>query len=430
MSKIAFDKDFLFGVAGASFQYLGSEGSPEVNWSYKSTKEGVADGASSGRACDFWNYLDHDIKLMKDLGVKAFRFSFEWADVEPEKGKIDQAALVRYHELFDKLKKADIEPWMTLHHFTQPMWFEQLGGFECEDNCSYFIDFCALMVREFGDKVKWWGTFNEPGIYTMQSFINGKWIPGKNCLKSAGYVLKNMLQTHVKVYNMIKEMKPSLQVGFMHNIMPFHPYRKWNLFEQLYCYYGNMLLHNSITNFFKTGTFNFTVWSQVDIRFHDAQAPSTYDFFGMNYYNTFMVRQRANLKKMFTLECPTLIEKNDEQYCVHSEGLYHTIKKVHEEITGPRNIPIYITENGIADTQDYYRKTFIEHSLKALHRAVQDKFDVRGYFYWSLLDNFEWDFGYTKRFGLYSVDFDTQERVWRDGAQAYKDIISSSYKKE
>lgn len=430
MSKITFDKDFLFGVAGASFQYLGSTGSPQVNWSFKSSKEGVADGVASGKACDFWNHLDADIQRMKDLGVKAFRFSFEWADVEPEQGKIDKQTIERYHQLFDKLKIAEIEPWMTLHHFTQPIWFENRGGFECADNCQYFIDFCKLMVREYGDKVKWWGTFNEPGIYTMQSFINGAWIPGKKCLKSAGYALKNMLQTHVIAYKEMKAINSTIKVGFMHNIMPFHPYRKWNPFEQLYCYYGNLLLHDSVTTFFKTGHFNFTVWFRVDVRFYDADAPNSYDFFGMNYYTSFMIRQRLNTKKMFVLECPTLVEKNDEQYCVHSEGLYHTIKKVHEEITGPRNIPIYITENGIADTQDYYRKTFIEHSMQALHRAVQDKFDVRGYFYWSLLDNFEWDLGYSKRFGLYAVDFDTQERIWRPGAQAYKDVILNSNKKE
>jgi len=430
MSKVAFDKDFVFGVAGASFQYLGSEGSPEVNWSYKSTKDGVADGHYSGRACDFWNYLDRDIELMKDLGVTAFRFSFEWADVEPEPGTIDRAAIARYHEMFDKLKAANIEPWMTLHHFTQPMWFEKLGGFECEDNMPHFIEFSKLMVEEFGDRVKWWFTFNEPGIYVMQSFINGRWIPGKNCLKSAGFALRNMLQTHVKVYTMMKEMNHSLQVGFAHNIMPFYAYRKWNPFEQLYCYYGNMLLHDSITQFFKNGSFSFTVPFQVDIRFYDPKAPNTYDYFGMNYYNTFRIRQKMQMKNMFSLECPTLIEKNDERYCIHSEGLYHAVKKVHDEITGPRNIPIYITENGIADSQDYYRKTFIDHTLKALHRAVvEDKCDIRGYFYWSLLDNFEWDEGYAKRFGLYAVNFDTQERIWRDGAQAYKDVISNSLKK-
>jgi len=429
MSKITFDKDFLFGVAGASFQFLGCGNSPQVNWCFKSQTPGVADGLSSGKACDFWKYLPDDIKRMKDLGVKAFRFSFEWADVEPEQGKIDAAAIERYHKFFAELAQAQIEPWMTLHHFTQPKWFEDRGGFECEDNVIYFIDFCKLMVREFGDKVTWWGTFNEPGIYVMQSYINGKWVPGKNCLKSAGFVLKNMLQTHVRLYKELKEINPAIKIGFMHNIMPFHPYTKWNLFERIYCYYANHVLHDSITNFFKNGLFSFKVPFKVSIQANNIDAPLSYDFFGMNYYTSFMMRMRLSFKKMFSMECHTLVEKNDERYCVHSEGLYHAIKKIHKEITGPRNIPIYITENGIADTQDYYRATFIEHTLKALHRAVEEKCDVRGYFYWSLLDNFEWDEGYAKRFGLYEVDFETQERKLRKGAQVFKDIVHNTYKK-
>ncbi len=425
MSKIAFDKNFIFGVAGASYQYLGAKNSPNCNWSFKSEIPGAADAANSGGACDFWDHLDGDIQRMKELGVKAFRFSFEWSDIELSRGSYDAKALENYHRLFATLSLNGITPWMTLHHFTVPMWFEKLGGFEKEENLQFFIDFCQMIVKEFGGSVTNWGTFNEPGMYIFNSYIRGKWPPGVASLQRAGVVLQNILHTHVTLYEMIKKMQPHSYIGFMHNIMPFRPYNYWNPIERLVCYYVNHVFHDSITDFFVQGKFNFTVPFFVNIKSKAAGAKYSFDFFGLNYYSCNMLRMNWRLKNIITSECPA---QHSSDYGIGFHGLYHVIKDIHKNITGPRQIPIYITENGIPDAHDIYRKKFIEDSMAALHKAIKKGFNVRGYFYWSFLDNLEWDLGYTPKFGLYEVNFDTQQRILRKGAQPFIDIIKRTYK--
>jgi beta-glucosidase len=425
MNKIRFDKNFIFGVSGAAYQFLGAQNSPHCNWSFKSEIPGVADAANSGGACGFWNHLNDDIDRMKELGIKAFRFSFEWSDIEPIRGSYDKQALENYHRLFKKLSEHHITPWMTLHHFTHPMWFEQLGGFEKEENLQYFIDFCHMIVKEFGDHVTHWGTFNEPGMYIFNSYVRGKWPPGVANLQRAGTVLQNMLHTHVAVYEMVKKMQPHSYIGFMHNIMPFKAYNYWNPIERMVCYYVNHIFHDSITDFFVKGKFNFSVPFFVHIKSKMPQAKYSFDFFGLNYYSCNMLRMNWRLKNTISFECPA---NYTPDYGVGFHGLYHVIKNVHAKITGKRKIPIYITENGIADGYDLYRKKFIEESMMAVHKAVKKGFNVKGYFYWSFMDNLEWDLGYVPKFGLYEVNFDTQERTLRKGAQPFLDIIERTYK--
>jgi len=428
LDKISFDPSFMFGVSGAAYQYLGVDNCPHSNWSSVQKNVDIAHGLESGAACDFWRNLNTDVGLMNKMKLKVFRFSFEWSDIEPEQGVFNYSAIQQYHVLFGILAAHGITPFMTLHHYTLPAWFEKLGGFAHEKNNQYFIDFCSLMVKEFGHKVSWWATFNEPGIYISNSYMLGEWPPGIKDIEHAGNVLKNILALHVQLYKILKKINPNINIGFAHNISPTNSYHSWNIIEKIIASYANHMCHESITEFFASGNFKFKVPFVANIEYHNPNAATSFDYFGLNYYTNLLIRMRPSFQKMFTIECRIDVAKTYAQNsCDYAQGFYRTIKDVHRRISGPRHIPIYITENGIADSTDEYRATFIKRSLYALDKAVKEGCNVQGYFYWSLLDNFEWGLGYNMKFGLYDVDFSTQMRTLRPGAQPYLDIIAKTY---
>jgi beta-glucosidase len=432
-NAVHFDKNFIFGTAVSEYQVSGASNCPDAQWAawdYTKDSKGnprIHQGQRSGKACDFWHTYEADIELLKQMKVKSFRFSLEWSVIEPQKGIIDTAAIKHYHDLMDKLIAADIKPVVSLHHFTHPIWFEELNAFEKEENIHYFVDFAQRMVNEYNDKVMLWATFNEPGVYVFQGYIRGVWPPGKVGVNRAGQVTQNMLKAHVAAYQAIKKIAPKSQVGMVHSITQFEPFNDGTKIEATICNYMNHLFHDAITEFFATGKFCWQVPILSSLEYTDAQATKSLDFFGINYYSHVLL----NVGWMSGDQAFRLHEiKTDMPYCIYAEGLYRAIKDVSERIAVAQNIPIYITENGIADAKDDRRELFIKRYLYALYRAVQDGYDVRGYFYWSLLDNFEWDHGYSQKFGLYEVDMLTGERRLRDGARAFLNIIDKTYHKD
>lgn len=431
-NAVHFDKNFIFGTAIAEYQVSGASNCPEAQWAawdYAKDSKGlprIHQGQHSGKACDFWHTYEADIELLKKMNVKSFRFSLEWSVIEPQQGYINQEAIKHYHHLMDTLLAAGIKPVVSLHHFTHPIWFEELGAFEKEENSTHFVQFAQNMVREYSDKVMLWVTFNEPGVYVFQGYIRGVWPPGKIGVNRAGQVLYNMLKAHVNTYKAIKKMPngDAIRVGLAHSVTQFEPYNDGARMESAVCHYINHVFHDAITEFFSTGTFAWKVPVLTALEFHDADAPGSLDFFGINYYSHVLLRiEWGNCGQAYR---PHEI-KTDMPYCVYAEGLYRAIKDVSDRITAPQGIPIYITENGIADEKDDRRALFIKRYLYALYRAIEDGYDVRGYFYWSLLDNFEWSEGYSQKFGLYEVDMRTLSRRLRDGAYPYLDIIRKTY---
>ncbi|MCX5922502.1 MAG: glycoside hydrolase family 1 protein [Candidatus Dependentiae bacterium] len=437
VDAVFFDKNFIFGSAVAEYQVSGAFNCPNANWAlwdYAKDKHGnprIHGGQRSGRACDFWHSFKEDIALLKHMKVKAFRFSVEWSIIEPQQGVIDKAAIAHYHELCDELLAAGIKPVVTLHHFTHPLWFEKLGAFELEENIPYFVDFARLMVQELGSKVMLWATFNEPGVYVFQGYIRGVWPPGKIGINRAGKVLYNMMCAHVKAYKAIKNLPggDTTQVGLVHSVTQFDPYNDDSVIEKTLCYYINHMFHDVITEFFAQGVFSFHVPVLASLDYVNSDAVCSLDFLGINYYSHVLLRVELGFNTMAGQAYRSHEIKTDMPYCIYAEGLYRAIKDVSERITVPQNIPMYITENGIADSKDDRRELFIKRYLYALSRAIQDGYDVRGYFYWSLLDNFEWSEGYTQKFGLYDVDMATQQRTLREGSKALLKVINSTYQK-
>ncbi|MFL3008531.1 MAG: family 1 glycosylhydrolase [Candidatus Neomarinimicrobiota bacterium] len=420
-----FPKNFAWGSATAAHQVEGNntnnnwyqwENSLDHNSNYR-----IINNQKSGLAADHWNRYPEDIKLMKDLGLTHYRFSVEWSKVEPSLGQIDSSVIEHYKDLCDSLILNDITPVVTLHHFTNPIWFENLGAFEKEENISYFINFSKIVFKELNNLVPIWCTINEPAVYVAQGYFNGIFPPGKKDPNLAGLVTKNMLNAHVLLYHELKRMKGgnTSQIGIVKNIFQFDPLRRWNIIDWIASNMLNNVYTNDPINFFKTGTFNFILPGADEINFENELAINSLDFIGLNYYSRMHIKGHLNTKEPFTFEIRNQDKQTDMHYSIYPEGFYRALKTINK-----LNVPIYVTENGVADKNDSFRSEFISKYLFSMHRALSEGIDIRGYFYWSLMDNFEWAEGYKMKFGLYSVDFKTQERTLRKGSKTFVEIIN------
>lgn len=417
-NDIKFPKDFIWGTATAAHQIEGNN--ENTNWGEWEKIEGkIIDGKDAKVAVDNWNRYQEDIKLMKDLGVNSYRFSVAWNKIESEKGKINEDALKHYDDLINELLENNIEPLITLHHFTHPLWFEQLGAFEKEENIKYFIEFSKLVFSRYQDRVKFWVTLNEPNVFVTSGYFNTHFPPGKHEPELAGEVLKNMLKSHVEIYRALKNER--VQIGLATSIFQFEPARRWHLGDWAIARVSSNSFNETILGFFRNGTINFYISFEANIVYTDSDAPKMLDFIGVNYYSHFAYKFDLDFKKA-TQSLPVEGEEmTDMPYTIYTEGIYRAI-----EDAAKLKKPIIITENGISDSKDDRREKYIKESLYAVSKAIKDGYDVRGYFYWTLMDNFEWAEGYTQKFGLYEVNLEMQERKLRNGSKAFIEIIEKS----
>ncbi|MDF1548238.1 MAG: family 1 glycosylhydrolase [Bacteroidales bacterium] len=420
-----FPKDFVWGVATAAHQVEGANQSSNFGWWEKQTNSDgsskIVNGDNSDIACDHWNRYPEDIQLMKQLGVKSYRFSIAWNKIYPKKDVIDSMALKHYVDVCDSLISNGIEPMVTLHHFTHPLWFEELGAFEKEENIGHFLDFSKVVYLSLKDKVTKWCTFNEPSVFMFSAYLSGAFPPGKNDPQLGGTVLKNMLLAHVKVYHLIKSLPggSNTQIGLVKNMTQMDAMNTWNILDNFIVYFSDKNFNEVVLECFKSGHFSFYMPGMADIETEIKDAPKTLDFIGLNYYSHQAFDFNGNIEE--SLEpLPYPGERmTDMEYGLYPEGIYRAIKRI-----AKLNVPIYITENGVADSLDNRRAEFIDKYLYAVSKAIEDGYDIRGYYYWSLMDNFEWNLGYGQQFGLCHVNFNTQERNLKEGSKKYIEIIS------
>ena len=426
INNIFFPPSFFWGTATASHQV---EGDCNNNWSefekgIKSDGQpNITKNQKSGKACNHWNLYDKDIDLISQIGVSHYRFSVEWSKIEPFPGEYNQEILDHYSRMIDLLIEKKITPVITLHHFTHPLWFDRIGAFEKEENLSYFISFCERVFKEYSDKVSFWCTINEPAVVATQGYFTGLFPPGKKSPQLAAIVLKNLLEAHVRVYRLLKGMKngSNVKIGLVKNINQFEPWRRWHLFDWLISWAVNSFFNRSSLDFLRIGIYKIRIPGIAWIYHKNKDAMGSIDFFGLNYYSHNHLKANIFSKELFSLEYKEGDIMTDMPYTIYGEGIYRAIQMV-----SSLRVPIIITENGIADRNDDRRELYIERYLYAVSRAISDGYDVQGYFYWSLMDNFEWAFGYDMKFGLYSVDFKTQERTLRDGSQSFIKIVQSN----
>jgi beta-glucosidase len=303
---LAFPPDFLWGTATASHQIEG--GCTNNNWarweqgSHPDGRPHIARGQRAGRAADHWNRVPEDIRLMQDLGCNSYRFSVEWSKIEPREGQFDVKVLEHYSKEIDALIQAGIEPMLTLHHFSQPNWFDDKGGWERVENLDFFYRFAERVYEEYCDRVHYWCTFNEPTVFALVGWLQGSFPPGKrdaplwDLIGDAVNVLCNMMLAHVTVYKQLKAIDARPQIGIVHNIFCTHPYRRWHPIDYIAASIADQLQNDLVLQFFKTGTLQFQfpiLGKKFNLRV--PEAPESMDFFGVNYYSHMFYKFAFNL---------------------------------------------------------------------------------------------------------------------------------------
>lgn len=421
-----FPDDFMWGTATAAHQVEGNNDNNNwYAWEHTLNEDQQAtihNNDKSGAAADHWNRYPQDIQLMKDLGMNAYRFSVEWSKIEPERGLINVAAIQHYHDLVDSLLAEGMTPMITLHHFTQPIWFDELGGFEKEENINDFVKFSRRIFEEFRNKVEYYCTINEPNVFVTGGYVRGDFPPGKKDPQLAGEVLFNLLKAHTLVYRTIKALPggQKVKVGIVKDIFVFEPKNRFNPGDWLVARTVDKAFNESTLSYLKTGVFNFE-FPPVSITKKYQYGKGSYDFAGLNYYSHIIFDFSFDQDKALEPYMPEDEIKTDMEYTMYPEGLYTAIKRI-----ATLGAPIIITENGVADHDDDIRGAYIQKHLAAVSQAMKEGYDVDGYFYWSLMDNFEWAEGYEMKFGLYALDTLTQERTLRKGAETLKTIIEGN----
>ncbi|MDD5441332.1 MAG: family 1 glycosylhydrolase, partial [Candidatus Omnitrophica bacterium] len=311
-----------------------------------------------------------------------------------------------YKCVIKELRKRGLEPIVTLHHFTNPVWFSRSGGWLNKKNIDKFVEYALLMVRELNADVTWWIVFNEPMVFLYNGFIEGIWPPGIKSLKSANKALDNVLAAYKIIYNEIKNIYRKIHKNSMVSVA-----KHMVIFKP--CERGVKWL-NAVSAGLRDKLFNYYFLDKII-------EDNCLDYVAINYYR----QQFITFKGFLGAECEGgkhhMVRKNAMGWYVYPHGLYEIISEIKRY-----NLPIMITENGTAEEdQQYYIETLLEH-MRALAMAVSEGADVRGYMYWSLLDNFEWDKGFSKRFGLIKVNYNDMKRTIRESGKIYSSICADN----
>ena len=380
-----FPKEFLWGTATSAHQ---TEGNNLNDWSVWEPGQTV-DGSVSGLACDSYHHFKKDISLAKKLNNNAYRFSIEWSRIEPKQGQFNTKALRHYQAVIDECLNQKIKPIVTLHHFTHPLWFSTIGGWENQAAPQIFNNYVIYLAQNITG-VEIWCTINEPMIYAWNAYGRGKWPPQKKNLAAWQEVINHLIQAHSLAYQSLHLINKKCLVGIANNSQYFEPVNNYWLNKKI-----NKIAKYIINDYFFQKINGYE------------------DYLGINYY----------FYKLIGLGRRSLdnLPHSDLGWPINPYGLYNVLMSAKKY-----NLPIYILENGVADAQDQYRASFIKEHLKMVHRAIQDGCDIKGYFYWSLLDNFEWDKGFTPRFGLYTVDYPSLKRQPRPSSKVYANICKNN----
>lgn len=419
MDAFKLGEDFLFGTATASVQIEG--GDTNNTWYHWCQAGHISDKSSSITACDHWNRVREDTLLLKNMNVQTHRMSLEWSRIEPEPGRFSADAVEHYRNEIKLLLNYDIRPLVTLHHFSEPQWFQDAGGWLKPENSEFFIGYTKHVIKKLGDLVCEWVTFNEPNVYTYFGYEMGIFPPGTKNLIESQKVKSELIKTHVKVYKMIhdirrdKGFKGKTMVGAAIHIRIFDGITfSGRRIASAVDYYFNELLMEGITK----GSIKFPIP-------HNGykNGEGTYaDFLGINYYTRNIVEFAWDPRLYFhKLVNDGDLDKTDMGWDIYPEGIYQVCKKYYKKY----KLPIYITENGISDRYDNRRPKFIIDHLSYIAKAIKEGIPVKRYYHWTLMDNFEWLEGQTANFGLYHCDFDTQKRTARKSASVYADICKN-----
>lgn len=387
-----FPKNFFWGASTAAHQVEGGNVNQWSEWELANAKEfsqlahtrlsdlpkwdeikpraETPENYVSGRGVEHYRRYKEDFDIIEKLNLNAFRFGIEWSRIEPEEGKWDEAAIEHYRKYIKELRARHIEPFANIWHWTMPVWFEEKGGFKESSNIKYFTRFVQKIADELIEDLTYIITLNEPNVYMTFSFVIGEWPPEEKSLWTGIKVYRNLLKAHRQSYKILKQQKPLLQIGLAAQLANIQAKRPHSMIDQVATkwmrYFWNWWFLNRCRN--------------------------EQDFIGFNYYFSDYYRgfRRDNPK----------VPLSDLGWYMEPEGIYPLLLRVWSHYKKP----IFVTENGLADANDDYRRWWLEETIVAMEKAMSEGVDIRGYLHWSLLDNFEWKFGWWPRFGLVEVD--------------------------
>jgi beta-glucosidase len=416
----SFPESFLWGTATAGYQVEGHSANADF-WQWEQQPGRIAQGGRSGRACDWWEggRWKEDFDRAANDGHTAHRLSVEWSRIEPQPGRWDDDALDHYRQMVKGLRARGLTPMVTLHHFVNPLWAAHQNIWETGEGVSLFEKYVRKVVGALGEDVALWCTLNEPNVYMYQGWVSGAFPPGKKDMGMAMRVAQNLLNAHAAAYHAIHALQPHAQVGLPIHFRPIEPAQpnfapdRWVAQTQFNLFSG--LFPDAI----RSGRLRQLLHPSVSV----PQSRGALDFFGLNYYTAEVARfDVTNPMELFGRRSfPPGAEVDDAQvYASYPPGFFWSLRWAQK-----LRLPIYVTENGIGDEADRMRPRYLMTHLRQLWRAVNFNWDVRGYFHWSLLDNFEWERGWTHRFGLYALDIETQARSPRKSARLYSEICRS-----
>lgn len=446
---LRFPEGFFWGTATSSYQIEGAwaeDGKGESIWDrFSHTPGGIEDGSTGDVACDHYHRWPEDVALMSSLGLQAYRFSLSWPRVLPTgRGRVNQAGLDFYDRLVDRLLEAGITPFATLYHWDLPQTLQDEGGWPARSTAEAFAEYGDVVSRRLGDRVKHWITHNEPFVVAFTGHVEGRHAPGLQDFPAALAAAHHLLLSHGWAVPLIRRHSPAAEVGITLNFSPAvpaspspadrHAAREFDGVVQRWFVdplYGRHYPADMAAAFSTRGHLPGGL-AHVQEGDLDAIAVPT-DFLGVNYYFRQVLRDEQALDNQpRTVFVAPESEWTDMGWEVYPLGLYETLSRLHFEY---RPTKIYVTENGASygdgpdaagRVSDERRIAYLRNHLAAAHRAVQAGVPLSGYFVWSLLDNFEWARGYTQRFGLVWVDFQTQQRIIKDSALWYKAVIAKN----
>jgi beta-glucosidase len=470
----AFPQGFLFGAATAAFQIEGAaheDGRRDSIWDAFSRVPGAVINADNGDvACDHYHRYRDDVALMKELGLQTYRFSTSWSRVRPDGGAVNPRGLDFYRRLVDELLDAGILPWLTLYHWDLPQALQEKGGWANRDTADLFTEYALTMHDALGDRVNVWTTLNEPWCASFLSYTAGLHAPGHYSVEEGVLAAHHLLLGHGQVVRELRARDESLNLGITLNLTVAEPvdendpadadaarridgqFNRWFLDP----IFRGQYPADTVEDIRNVDAAAIAAW-ETAVRPGDLQTIATpIDTLGVNYYHGEYVSGHAPVVPPIGGDAPTDrpgrspypshegihwhergLPRTPMQWEVQPEGLTTLLERVWDEYAEPAGTVLYVTENGAAyddelvdeggenRVHDADRVEFLRDHLGAVLDAAEAGVDVRGYFYWSLLDNFEWAWGYEKRFGIVHVDYDTQERTPKDSALEYRRIIGA-----
>ncbi|TFH34469.1 MAG: glycoside hydrolase family 1 protein [Anaerolineales bacterium] len=414
-----FPPGFLWGTATAAHQVEGNNVHNDW-WAWEQQADRILHGQQSGLACDWWGgRWQEDFDRAAQTHQNTHRLSIEWSRIEPEPALWDESAIEGYREILSGLIERGMVPMVTLHHFTTPQWVQERGGWLSEQVITWFERYVRKVVEAMHDLVSLWITVNEPNVLAYAAYADGSFPPGRSSLQETAQVVANLVKAHAAAYHAIHAIRPDAAVGMAHQFRGFRAGRRNLRLNQFVADFRHRTFNHSIPQAVTSGKLNFLRW-----KFQIPEARGTQDFMGLNYYTEeeiqFDLFHPGNALKPGGYGedvdlSPTGFIANKPL------GFWEAMRWAKSF-----DLPIYITENGIEDEQDLIRPRYMASHIHQLWKALNFNWDIRGYYHWSLVDNFEWERGWSQRFGLWEIDPKTQARTKRRSADFYAEICQQN----